>query len=128
MNDTRNLEYPSPARIACYVEALQGGVITFQEADAQGTCLVDLGSPLIAALDADWPDDFERAAALWRFAQSAIQEHAGLVEQVRVLKENVELAKTILLGGHALAAPCRSAKIIRENADEALAVLESIEA
>jgi hypothetical protein len=64
--------YPDPVLIGRYEAALRAGVIAFVEAGAQGTVIVDVDSPLVSELERDWPDDFERQAAMWRIVRDVL--------------------------------------------------------
>lgn len=66
-------EYPNQKRIARYEEALRTGLITFIEEEGQGSYVAgDLDAPLLLELESDWPDSFEREAALWRIAREVV--------------------------------------------------------
>ena len=69
---------PCPQRIAAYEAAMRAGAITFDE-HGQGTVIVDVASPLVKAMEWDWPTADERCAALHRIAS----DHLQAVERVR---------------------------------------------
>jgi hypothetical protein len=59
---------PDPVRVATLTAALLAADVSFVEEGGLGFRLDRPDSALVQSLERDWPDDFERQAALWRFA------------------------------------------------------------
>ena len=62
---------PDPVRVATLTAALLAADVSFVEEGGLGFRLDRPDSALVQSLERDWPDDFERQAALWRFAGRA---------------------------------------------------------
>jgi hypothetical protein len=62
---------PDPVRVATLTAALLAADVSFVEEGGLGFRLDRPDSALVKRLERDWPDDFERQAALWRFAGRA---------------------------------------------------------
>jgi hypothetical protein len=51
--------------------ALRAGDVSFVEDGGLGFRVDRPDSAIVQSLERDWPDEFERQAALWRFASQA---------------------------------------------------------
>jgi hypothetical protein len=62
---------PDPRRVATLTAALRAGDVSFVEDGGLGFRVDRPDSAIVQSLERDWPDEFERQAALWRFASQA---------------------------------------------------------